>query len=151
MKIRVVERVGTTVKRVLQRSDPFQRKNCGRDKCLLCDDGGEVDCRMRGVVYELWCKECMRRYRGQTGRSIYRRVKEHSDEGGAEDKPMKRHRELFHEGAEFDVGCKVIAQCFGKPSRRMITEAVMIDELKDEETMNSRREWSFVKLNKVVV
>ena len=33
----------------------------------------------------------------------------------------------------------------------MINEAVLIDELKDEETMNSRREWSYVKLNKVIV
>ena len=44
-----------------------------------------------------------------------------------------------------------MSQSFGKPSRRMISEAVYIDELKDEETMNSRREWSYTKLNKVVV
>ena len=33
----------------------------------------------------------------------------------------------------------------------MINEAVLIDELKDEETINSRRECSYVKLNKVIV
>ena len=32
----------------------------------------------------------------------------------------------------------------------MINEAVLIDELKDEETIN-RRECSYVKLNKVIV
>ena len=40
-------------------------------------------------------------------------------------------------------------RCFGKPSRRLITEAVLIGELKDNEVMNSRREWSYACLNKV--
>ena len=155
VKIRVVERVGTTTKRVLQKSNPFQRRECGRDNCVSCADGCNVDCRMRGCVYELYCKEeeCGRKYRGQTGRSVYERLKEHASNSGqgAEDKPLNRHRELYHGGRNFEVGCKVLAQCYGKPSRRMINEAVYIDELKDEETMNSRREWSYVKLNKVVV
>ena len=58
---------------------------------------------------------------------------------------------MYHEGCEVNVGCKVLSRCFGKPSRRMISEAVYIDELKDSETMNSKREWSYTKLNKVVV
>ena len=59
VKIRVVERVGTTVKRVLQKSDPFNCRECGRDSCVICTDGSKLDCRIRGVVYDLWCKECM--------------------------------------------------------------------------------------------
>ena len=107
VKIRVVERVGTTVKRVLQKSDPFQRRGCGRDSCVICVDGSKVDCRVRGVVYELWCKECRRKYRGQTGRSVYGRVKEQVSDGGPDEKPLKRHRELFHEGRAIGVGCIV--------------------------------------------
>ena len=38
VKIRVVERVGTTVKRVFQKSVPFQRRECGRDSCVICTD-----------------------------------------------------------------------------------------------------------------
>ena len=151
VKIKVVERVGTTVKRLLQKSNPFPPKECGRDSCLICADGCKVDCRMRGVVYELWCKECLRKYRGQTGRAIYCRGKEHVDEGDVDKKPVKRHMELFHGGRNVEVGCKVLSQCYGKPTRRMIHEAVLIDELEDDETMNSRREWSYVKLNKVRV
>ena len=151
VKIKVVERVGTTVKRTLQKSDPFSRRGCERHQCVVCDNGCDVDCRTRGVVYELWCKECMRKYRGQTGRSTYERTKEQVSSAGSDDKPLKRHRELYHGGDEVDVGCKILAQCFGKPSRRMISEAVYIDELKDSETMNSKREWSYAKLNKVIV
>ena len=46
---------------------------------------------------------------------------------------------------------KITDKSFGKPSRRMITEAVMIEGLRDEETMNSKQEWTYVKLNKVHV
>ena len=151
VKIKVVERVGTTVKRVLQKSNPFQGRDCGREGCLICAEGSKNDCRVRGVVYELWCKECLRKYRGQTGRSAYVRIREHMDEGGADDKPVKRHRELFHGGREVEVGCKVLYECYGKPSRRMISESVMIDALREDETMNSRREWSYAKLNKVIL
>ena len=39
LKIKVVERVGTTVKRMIQRSDPFKRVSCGRLDCELCKRG----------------------------------------------------------------------------------------------------------------
>ena len=142
VKIRVVERVGTTVKRVLQKSDPFRQRECGRDKCVVCLDGVKTSCRMRGVVYDLACKECDRKYRGQTGRTVYDRLKEHVGDGGSKDKPLKRHNELFHGGGDVDMGVKILAQCFGNPSRKMISEAVLIDELEEEETMYSKREWS---------
>ena len=102
-------------------------------------------------MYELWCKECLRKYRGQTGRAIYCRGKEHVEDGDVDQKPLKRHKELFHGGQDVEVGCKVLSQCYSKPTRRMIHEAVLIDELEDGETMNSRREWSYTKLNKVCV
>ena len=68
-----MERVGTTLKHILQKSDPFPRRECRRDDCVVCADGCKVDCRMRGAVYELRCKECARKYRGQTGRAVYGR------------------------------------------------------------------------------
>ena len=82
---------------------------------------------------------------------MYERLKEHVSEGSADEKPLKRHRELYHGGEDVEVSCKIVSRCYGKPSRRMIHEAVYIDELDDDETMNSMREWSYVKLNKVVV
>ena len=111
-----------------QKSDPFSQRGCGRDQCVVCESGCDVDCRTRGVVYELWCKECMRKYRGQTSRSTYERKKEQVSYTGSDDKPLKRHRELYHGGDEVEVGCKILARCFGKPSKRMISEAVYIDE-----------------------
>ena len=39
--------------------------------------------------------------------------------------------------------------CFGKPTRRKNTEAVLIDELSDDQTMNNEKEWTYTKLNKL--
>ena len=63
----------------------------------------------------------MRKYRGQTGRSTHERTKEQVSSAGSDDKPSKRHRELHHGGDDVEVGCKILARCFGKPSRRMIS------------------------------
>ena len=154
LKILVVERAGSTTKTVLQKSDPFEHLSCGRDHCVPCENGSGGDCRSRGSVYEMYCKEeeCNRKYRGTTGRSIHERTGEHVRdwERGAEKCPLLRHSHLFHGGERFDFGVKVLKSCYGKPSRRMITEAVLINELSDAETMNSKREWSFVELDKVV-
>ena len=76
VKLKVVEKAGQTVKKVLQRSNPFGKRVCGREDCLVCQLGKPGDCRKRGCVYQLKCKEDWRKYRGQTGRSTYERLKE---------------------------------------------------------------------------
>ena len=65
--------------------------------------------------------------------------------------PLWRHSQLYHEGRDFEVDVSILAKCYGKPSRRKITEAVLIDQLPEEESMNSKKEWSYVKLSKVRV
>jgi hypothetical protein len=92
-----------------------------------------------------------RKYRGQTGRSEFERVGEHFEglEGEDPSTPLFRHKELYHPDEEFSVEVKVLAKCFGKPSRRMITEAVLIDELGADETMNNKSEWTYTKLYKL--
>jgi len=151
LKIKVVERVGETVKSILQRSDPFRTNICEREDCLICEKALPVNCRERGVVYELVCTVCERKYRGQTGVSIYERTCKHSKDwrDGLESCPLYRHQELFHPDGEFDFEVRVLSKCFGKPTRRMITEAVKIGELKDDESMNSKREWTYIALDKI--
>ena len=41
---------------------------------------------------------------------------------------------------------KVVGNMYGKPTKRMIAEAVSIDELLESESMNEKRGWSFVKI-----
>ena len=142
------------MKKVLQRSNPFGKETCKREDCLVCKVGKPGECRARGCVYQLRCKAADRRkYPGQTGRSVYERFKEEVRDwwNREESSPLWRHSELFHNGEDFEVEIEVISDCFGKPSRRMITEAVMIEKLSEEEAMNSKREWTYTKLNKVQV
>ena len=152
LKVRVVERVGATVKGILQRSNPFGKKPCTRDDCRMCTEGVDgVDCESRGCVYQLRCREDERLYRGQTGRSMYERTKEHVDSWNREEEesPLRRHSQLCHDGGNFEFDVNILSDCFGRPSRRMITEAVLIDEVPEEKTMNSKGEWAFIKLSKV--
>ena len=151
VKVKVVEKAGQTVKKVLQRSNPFGKKVCGREDCLVCKVGKPGDCRKRGCVDQLKCKADKRKYRGQTGRSTNERFKEEMKDwwNREEWSPLWRHSELYHEGGDFEVEFEVIGDSFGKPSRRMITEAVLIEQLKENETMNSKQEWTYTKLNKI--
>ena len=57
----------------------------------------------------------------------------------------------YHNGGTFNIDVKIMAQCYGKPTTRMITEAVMIEELPDEHSLNSKAEWTYVKLPRVGV
>lgn len=153
VKVKVVEKAGQTVKKVLQRSNPFAKFICGRTDCMVCKFGKQGDCRSRGCGYQLMCKADSRKYRGQTGRSIYERFKEEVRDwkNKSENSPLWRHSELYHEGQDFELDVKIIDRSFGKPSRRMIAESILIEQLGREETMNSKKEWTYVKLNKVQV
>ena len=45
----------------------------------------------------------------------------------------------------------LLTRAFGKPSTRMIAEAVEVEELPDENSLNSKSEWTFLKLPRVNV
>ena len=152
--IKVVETVNTSIKSTLQKSNPFGKFNCGRPDCRICSNGCEMNCRMRGVVYQLMCKECIKiLYRGQTARSGYERVNEHFDEY-EKCKPSSvlwKHAENHHNGRTFEVGVKILSRNFGDPMKRLITESVLIDELQDEDILNNKKEWSYVRLPRATV
>ena len=157
MKIKVVEKMNQTVKTTLQRSNPYGWKPCGRVDCYTCNHDIHINCRTRGCVYQIECVECeqivTKQYRGQTGRSSYERTKEHIEkwEAKADDSYLHKHAVQYHNGETFNINVKILAQCYGKPTTRMITEAVMIEELPDEHSLNSKSEWTYVKLPRVAV
>ena len=153
VKVKVVEKAGLTVKKILQKSNPFGKKPCERADCIVCKYGKAGECRTRGCGYQLMCKTDGRKYRGQTGRSVYERVKEEVQgwTSKCDGNHLWRHSELYHGGQDFELDVKVTDKSFGKASRRMIAESVLIEQLSEKETMNSKKEWSYVKLNKVKV
>ena len=136
---------------ILQKSNPFGVLRCEREDCVVCEKGSEFDCRSRVCVYQIRCKDCEKQYRGQTGNSTYERTCEHMGDWNSEKErcPLWKHDRQHHNKQRFDFDIKVISQCFGKPTRRLITEAVAIDELTPEKPMNNKGEWSYTKLSKV--
>ena len=64
---------------------------------------------------------------------------------------MQRHANSHHNGGHFEVEVEILAQCYGRPTKRLITEAVLIDEIPSDKAMNNKSEWSYVKLAKVQV
>ena len=95
------------------------------------------------------CKEDEKKYKGQTGRSAYERIGEEVRDWRNKDEksPLWRHSEVYHGGEDFDLEVKITDKSFGKPSRCMITESVMIEQVKENDAMNSKKEWTYVKLN----
>ena len=158
VKIKVVEKINSTTKKELQRSNPFGHQHCGRDDCVTCNLELRINCRKRGPVYEIYCINCQvmvdthdKAYRGQTSRTTYHRLKEHFTkwENEAEDSVLHKHSMQCHGGGDFEVGVKVLASCYGKPTTLLITEAIHIEEMAKENTMNEKSEWNYVRLPRV--
>ena len=151
INIKVQEKVDNSIKRELQKSNPFKERTCHRESCQVCIRGSDLDCRTRGCIYEMKCEECGRRYRGQTGNSIRERFDQHLSDWESKEtsSPLHRHSELFHNGNKFPVSIKLLRRCFGDATGRKVTESVLIDKLTSTETMNGKNEWTYVKLNKV--
>ena len=77
-KIKVVEKTGTTLKKVLQKSNPFKQQRCGRENCLVCKQAGRGVCNAHGVTYEIQCQGSENKCVGETARNAYTRGMEHT-------------------------------------------------------------------------
>ena len=74
-KMKVVEKSGTKVIRMLQRNDPFKEKKCTKpERCMVCAGDNPGGCRDNGVSYKINCEEdCPYEYTGQTNQNGYTR------------------------------------------------------------------------------
>ena len=60
-KIKEVEKAGVEIKRLLQKSDPFKPRQCGREDCQVCRTEGKGPCNRESVTYEIKCIGCNQR------------------------------------------------------------------------------------------
>ena len=105
-KVKVIERVGNTLKSQLVRSNPWGNSNCPRPECLPCTNGPKnFDCKRRSVVYMTTCKLCQSEnkkvsYIGETSNSMSERMSQHLEDAldVAKDSHMRRHLEDTHGG-----------------------------------------------------
>ena len=77
--IKVVKKSGTTIKELLQRSDPCKQPECDKSNCMLCRTEEKGECNRQGVTQEIRCNTCGDEYIGETARSAYTRGLEHKE------------------------------------------------------------------------
>ena len=88
-----------------------------------------------------------------TGRSVGERINEHHNDWSnqKEESPLWRHSVEHHDAGTFPIEVKILKRCFGKPTRRMITEAVLVEEVENKESMNNKYEYGYVRIPRVTI
>ena len=142
-RVKIVERGGTSVKKMLIKSNPWAGSLCGRENCLPCMFGdGQQDCFSKGVVYDLTCTTCddeakeindinapIYRYTGTTARSLHERGAEHFKsfmDKDQEKSVMFKHSLDKHGGNFVEFNMKIVKKHYSAFSR-LVHEAVRID------------------------
>ena len=107
--VRVVEKAGESLKKMLQRSNPLKERQCRRMDCLVCTTGGKGPCDRQGVTYEIVCNECDSVYIGESSRSAYTRGAEHMKVFSKKDErsALWRHCKEKHGGELRDFNMSV--------------------------------------------
>ena len=149
--IKIVEKAGTMIKRLVHKANPWAGENCGRPDCLVCHLGQDVggDCRRRNVLYRTICNPCKMKgktsvYFGETSRTAYERGKEHLRDfkDKNEDSHMWTHVMEEHQGDDavnFDM--KVLRGHMSAFSRQ-VHEAVVILRNRHLNLLNSKEEYN---------
>ena len=147
-RIKVVEQSGVTLKRMLQRSDPFKERQCNNTDCLICSTGRKGFCRSTGVTYELFCQICRHKYIGETSRSAYTRGKEHlrAPEQCEESSVLWRHCCDIHAGNIAGFTMNVTGMFQNDAMLRQIPESVRINQTEGGHLINTKEEWMYFRI-----
>ena len=103
------------------------------------------------------CKETIdtpyKAYKGQTGRTRYHKPQEHFKnwEEKAEDTVLHKHSLQCHNGDDFEVNVRILASWYRKPTTRLITEAIYIEEMSEETSMSQKSKWNYIRLPHVSI
>ena len=150
MKIKVIEKTGSTMKRTLHKTSITERTHCADNECMICLTSKKKGlCRKEGVTYEIECKKCADKYIGETGRCANARMKEHMRDYRLkrENSVLWRHCREEHESEKQEFKCNV-REIFGSDATlRQITEAV--DIKRERARINNRQEWGNFNLPKL--
>ena len=153
LRIRVVERTGRTLKSQLQTSNPFRKKNCGRNDCFVCTTSNIGNCNTEGISYNIDCQgeNCMKNdvYKGESTHNGYTRGKEQLRGLRLKDKknsPLWRHCLEVHNGEVQQFSMSVTQTHRNDCMMRQITEAVQINNLDPNRLMNTRGEMRMTRI-----
>ena len=165
VKVKVIEKSGTKMVRLLQKNDPFQKRACrDAENCLVCNGGDEEeggDCRESGVTYKVKClapseddpeQICGEPYNGETDRNGYSRGGEHVEDLNheREQSVLWRHCVDKHGGVKQKFRMVIQDRSRNDPTKRQILEAVRIRRAGDNQIMNGRSEWNGNRIPRLI-
>ena len=147
MQFKILEKGGTRVKNILQKSNPLETPGCSDKQCLACSEerGKGGNCRRSNVNYSVGCQLCPQDnksvYLGETSRNLYTRGKEHDDKlkKEAEDSFMHKHQANKHPGQPGMFTAKVTGT-YNDCLTRQVAEGVFIRRC-EHEVLNAKSEW----------
>ena len=141
LKIKLIEKSGTSLGDILRTADPRKEKNCNRGDCPICTKGGKGNCRTLNINYKITC-ECNDEYNGTTTRSGYTRGIEHTEDmiSKKEDSDMWRHCRDKHNGEIKGFRMDIVDTFKNDPMLRQVTEAVRIRRTEPEKRINRKEE-----------
>ena len=155
VKIKVVERAGTKVKKLLQKNNPFKKKTCSDNKCFVCSTTQEGNCRKSGVTYAIDCEgDCEGDvYHGETHANGYTRGLQHTNDYRRYERGsvMWKHCQKKHNGVEQQFVMRVVDYVREDPTMRQILEAVRINDVSERHRINDKEEWIVGKIPSVTV
>ena len=155
VKIKVIERSGTKLVRMLQKNDPFKKKGCANsNSCLVCSGEKPAGCRDTGVTYKINCSgDCQFEYTGQTSQNAFTRGKKHIDDynNKRENSALWKHCANVHGGEARNFKMTVLDRCRNDPTMRQILEAVRMQKIPIDRQMNSKSEWNTTKIPRIEI
>ena len=177
-KIKVVEKSGKKIVRLLQKNNPFAKKRCGKEDCLICTEDGGGSCRETGITYSIDCTgvperetqtnadlgrrqhdtgeeptTCEGIYNGETGRNGYTRGTKHKEEYDKkiDGSAMWKHCVQHHDSERQHFKMRVQDRVRNDATKRQILEAVRIGRVEERHRMNSRGEWGSNRIPRIEI
>ena len=152
-KIKVVEKAGVAIKKLLQRSDPFNSRKCERRDFPVCRGDGKGQCDRQSVTYDIKYAECNDIYIGETSRSAYTRGKEHMKSLAKKEErsALWKHCNMKHNSKMQKFEMNVTGSYSNDAMLRQISERGRIDQIPECSLMNSKNEWNFFRVPRAVV
>ena len=156
--IKFVETSGYSLQNLLERSDPYRERTCGRPDCFPCMSGDWARCDKLGGAYSITCEEeeCKEkgvRYDGECFRPSYVRGRDHLRglRNKNKDSVLWKHVANEHDGRD-DVEFKMnVLKTYGRDNlTRKTNEAVRINNNKGVR-LNSKAEFRQPRVPRLVM
>ena len=180
MRIKIVEKTGVQLKRILVKTNPWAGTDCLREDCLPCQtreetsEGKGKSCSKRNVLYETWCESCkivdeerakadgkdpekipLYKYIGESSRSSYLRGKNHLDDArllSTGSHMLKHYLDKHQEDRPEDMIFRMKVLSFKRSAyERQVHESVLIQQNRKHMLLNSRSEFNRCSIPRLTV